>query len=225
MPPPRRSFARTLVILMFLVGGTAAMAGYLIKRNKSNASKQKVVEIAHDAAVVVESDAAPLAVPVPIAVEIDAGVPVDGPVVIDAAVVVADASVDLQVMPGSTKKRSRSIRRTSKIRDTEAGSAAPPVDEEKDAPQTIRRSREARAGRSRTSAREKRSTTPFSLLSRARRRSRSRASTRSTRSSRTAVTSRSCSAISTSTRRGGRSRWTTTAPRSRRTAATATTRS
>jgi serine/threonine-protein kinase len=130
-PPRKRSFARTLVMLMILVGGSAAMAGYLIKRNKSNASKQRVVAVERDAAIVVAADASVSDVATPPvvvdaatidAVEIDAAAPAD------ASVDLGDAGIDeeeIQIDPAQVEDP-----------DTEAGSAAPPEDEEKDAPQT-----------------------------------------------------------------------------------------
>ena len=131
LPPPRkRSFARTLMMLMILVGGSAAMAGYLIKRNKSNASTQKVVEV--------ERDAAPAAIETPPPVAIDAAIAdseviadaqiADAAVEPDAAIDLGDAGIDeeeIQIDPAQVEDP-----------DTAAGSAAPPEDEEKDAPQT-----------------------------------------------------------------------------------------
>jgi serine/threonine-protein kinase len=130
-PPRRRSFARTLLMLMILVGGTAAMAGYLIKRSKSNPATQKVVEVEHDAAVEVAAVAdAPPAIDA--VVVVDAGVvdavDVDGAVADDAAIDLGDAGIDeeeIQIDPAVVEDP-----------DTEAGSAPPPDDEAQDAPQT-----------------------------------------------------------------------------------------
>jgi TolA-binding protein len=114
-------------MLMILVGGTAAMAGYLIKRSKSNPATQKVVEVEHDAAAVVADAQAIEAID---AVVVDAGV-VDAEIdaaVEDAGVDLGDAGIDeeeIQIDPAVVEDP-----------DTEAGSATPPDDEEQDAPQT-----------------------------------------------------------------------------------------
>lgn len=134
--PRRRSFGRTMLMLLILVGGTAAMAGYLIKRNGDNTSTQKVVEVPQDAApqiavepplvmadaAIVEQAIATVPVDAADSIVIDAGVE------LDAGVDLGDAGIDedeIQIDPTKVEDP-----------DTAAGSAAPPEDEAPDAPQT-----------------------------------------------------------------------------------------
>jgi hypothetical protein len=137
------SFGRTLFMLMILVAGTAALAGYYIKKKNSVQPTGKVVEAQKDAAVqavvpstngsnassnasidapsmaTVEPDATQVA-----AVEIDAGIE-------------ADAAGDQVINDGGVDEEEIQIDPTkAEDPDTTAGSAAQAEDEEKDAPQT-----------------------------------------------------------------------------------------
>ena len=94
--------------------------------------------------------------------------------------------------------------------DRAAGTATPPEDEEENAPKTeeeVEKREPAPPAPSARDDRPRRGRDDQGGQERARAREPARSSGRS---SRTAATSRSCSATSTSTRSGGRSRWTTT---------------
>jgi serine/threonine-protein kinase len=132
-PPKKGSFGRTLFMLMLLVGGTAAMAGYYLRKKEHSPPTNKVVETAREDGGAAPADAPQIAVaqidaaPQVAIVEADAGVAL---VTIDAGEVntINDAGIDeeeIQIDPAKAEDP-----------DTAAGSAAPPEDEEQDAPQT-----------------------------------------------------------------------------------------
>ncbi|HTL32128.1 MAG TPA: serine/threonine-protein kinase, partial [Kofleriaceae bacterium] len=78
-PPKKSSFGRTLFMLMILVAGTAAMAGYYIRKKDRVQPTTKVVETKQDAAVVATAtpDAATGSAAIPTSVVPDAAVAVE----------------------------------------------------------------------------------------------------------------------------------------------------
>jgi eukaryotic-like serine/threonine-protein kinase len=138
--PRKSSFGRTLFMLMLLVAGSAAMAGYYIRKKDRAASTNKVVETTRDAAAVGSGSAVAMATldaaPQIPTVEMDAATPV-ATVELDAGVIdMSDASIDLINDAGVSEEEIQIDPANVEDPDTASGSAAPPDDEEKDAPQT-----------------------------------------------------------------------------------------